>query len=242
MKNFILILTISFLAILSCKKKGCTDHSATNYDYNAQVDDGSCVYSTPNNQSASYTDFMFSITIDGVAHKTEGSYGSNLGIYPTTATNHCYISNSTSGASLIAGIADKSSDSYVSGDIFALSLHFSNLSLGSSDASISISNGTNFTFPPDMIYSWGFSSTIDTIYSATPLFAFNITDLGSPTVYDYTNPYYYYDFGDPVIGSYSGTLYGTDGTFVSNSSTDTYGYVYNIPVQVSIEFKAARLW
>ena len=69
----------------------------------------------------------------------------------------------------------------------------------------------------------------------------NISDLGSPTAYDYSNPYYYYDFGDPVIGSFSGTLYGTDGTYASTNS-GTYGFVYDIPCQISIEFKAARLW
>ena len=77
---------------------------------------------------------MFSITIDVIMHKTEGSYSSNLGIYPTTMTNHCYMLNTTSGASLNAGIADKSADSYVTGDVFAISLFFPNLSLGTSDA------------------------------------------------------------------------------------------------------------
>ena len=188
---------------------------------------------------------MFSITIDGATHKTEGSYGSNLGIYPTTGTNHCYISNSTSGASLNAGIADKSADSYVSGDIFAINfLQFPNLSLGINEASFMspmyIGNISNFTFPQNFDESRGFSSSIDTNYGPELLMDFNITDLGTSTIYDYTNPYYYYDFGDPVIGSYSGTWYGSDGNYVSNSGT--YGYVYNIPIQVSIEFKAARLW
>jgi hypothetical protein len=38
-----LILLIIFVAI-SCKKEGCTDASATNYDSEAKKDDGSCQY------------------------------------------------------------------------------------------------------------------------------------------------------------------------------------------------------
>lgn len=35
------------LTMVSCKKKGCTDEKATNYDEKAKKDDGSCTYSTP---------------------------------------------------------------------------------------------------------------------------------------------------------------------------------------------------
>ncbi|MFT5822662.1 MAG: hypothetical protein ACI8ZM_003918 [Crocinitomix sp.] len=45
MKNvsFLLIL-IAATAVVSCKKKGCTDESATNYSEKAKKDDGSCTY------------------------------------------------------------------------------------------------------------------------------------------------------------------------------------------------------
>jgi hypothetical protein len=47
MKSFSLI-AIALLAtstvFMSCKKKGCTDQSATNYDPKAEKDDGSCIY------------------------------------------------------------------------------------------------------------------------------------------------------------------------------------------------------
>ncbi len=42
----VLIGTLSTLSLNSCKKKGCTDETATNYDVDAKKDDGSCVYST----------------------------------------------------------------------------------------------------------------------------------------------------------------------------------------------------
>ena len=41
----ILILTIAGVTfVTSCKKKGCTDHHAQNYDAKAKTDDGSCTY------------------------------------------------------------------------------------------------------------------------------------------------------------------------------------------------------
>ena len=41
---FIVFLTISTLAIISCKKEGCTDSEAYIYNEDAKKDDGSCTY------------------------------------------------------------------------------------------------------------------------------------------------------------------------------------------------------
>ncbi|CAG0962556.1 MAG: T9SS C-terminal target domain-containing protein [Bacteroidetes bacterium] len=47
-KLFILTLALTLSAgFYSCKKKGCTDEAATNYDSKAKKDDGSCVYPDP---------------------------------------------------------------------------------------------------------------------------------------------------------------------------------------------------
>ncbi len=39
-----LALTVSVTSIQSCKKKGCTDPVAINFDEKAEKDDGSCTY------------------------------------------------------------------------------------------------------------------------------------------------------------------------------------------------------
>ncbi len=45
-KSFLLIAAISSVAFVSCKKKGCTDPTATNYSAEAEKDDGSCIEDT----------------------------------------------------------------------------------------------------------------------------------------------------------------------------------------------------
>lgn len=44
MKKIIILLLLSAAAITSCKKEGCIDQAATNYNVEADVDDGSCTY------------------------------------------------------------------------------------------------------------------------------------------------------------------------------------------------------
>ena len=45
MKNSVVLIVLLSLAFVSCKKKGCTDITADNYQSSATADDGSCTYS-----------------------------------------------------------------------------------------------------------------------------------------------------------------------------------------------------
>ncbi len=42
--NYLLFVTIFVFALGACKKKGCLDQNATNYNSEAKKDDGSCLY------------------------------------------------------------------------------------------------------------------------------------------------------------------------------------------------------
>jgi hypothetical protein len=47
MKNLSLIIILLSVVSVSCKKEGCTDIAATNYNAEAKKDDGSCTYPNP---------------------------------------------------------------------------------------------------------------------------------------------------------------------------------------------------
>lgn len=70
MKKQLLILGVGALvALASCKKEGCTDEGANNYNSEATEDDGTCTYD-------SYT--VTDVTIDGVSYKqVEGTIDEN---------------------------------------------------------------------------------------------------------------------------------------------------------------------
>ncbi len=44
MKNLTILLFFSLLMLSSCKKEGCMDNAARNYDSEVKKDDGSCLY------------------------------------------------------------------------------------------------------------------------------------------------------------------------------------------------------
>jgi len=44
MKKLILFTFLIGITFISCRKKGCTDPSANNYNSSAEVDNGTCLY------------------------------------------------------------------------------------------------------------------------------------------------------------------------------------------------------
>ena len=223
MKKALSILLIFSICLASCKKD----------------DDDNNRSSSISSSSSGPGDFMISLTIDGVTHKAEGSLPNDLmSGGPTTIStgNHClkYVNNT-----VFAGLSDKSANSYISGEVFNLNMTFTNLSLGNSIGQISSFPTTNMTFPNNVVLAHGFRGTIDTGGVFLEL-NFNITDLGTIGSVG-TDPNNYYTFGNPIRGSFSGTMYGCDGTTIPYTGPSiSYGRLYNIPVQIEIEFIAAR--
>ena len=237
MKKALSILLIFSICLASCKKEDDDNNSSNSSSIS----------------SSGTGDFMISITVDGITHKAEGIIPSDLQSTLSMYGNHCVKSANNT---VIAGLADKSEASYVSGEVFSLYINFPNLSDGNSvgilsgmhiSSSVSMygSNLSNINFPNGIILAHGLSQTIDTI-SSTALVGkaemnFNITHLGTPGSAGGTDPNNYYIFGDPLRGSFSGTMYGCDGTTIPYTGPSiSHGRLYNIPVPIEIEFIAAR--
>lgn len=53
--TFLMVTLAGFMTFTSCKKDGCTDPLASNYNQDAKKDDGSCIYDGENNQSVEIT-------------------------------------------------------------------------------------------------------------------------------------------------------------------------------------------
>ena len=186
-------------------------------------------------------DFMISVTLNGVTHKAEGNTPTDLSSGMGISGNHCLKYGATSNV-VMAGLSDKSATSYVSGEVFSLFIAFPNLSIGNSVGQLT-PNFSNFTFPNGVNSGLLFRQNIDTVSIGMfhPELNFNITSLGSLGSVNTGNSNNYYTYGDPLVGNFSGTVYGTDGTvFYATSPGQSSGYIYNIPMPIEIEFIAAR--
>ena len=220
----LILLSFSVL-FFSCKKKGCTDPSAINYDSSAQIDNGSCVPKTAGS-------WMFELDINGIVHKAEGimDYPYDY-IYPGSApvSNGCQSHSLNSEWIVTLGISDKSAVSYISGDNGYLTVTIENPTVGICNAKI---GGSYIDFGQPLLTLNEFTFNPDTLLTTVPgnYIPINITNLGSSMDLS-PSPIY----GSPLIGSISTTIYLCSG-FLSG-----YGYVFDIPVNIELEFQAQRL-
>ena len=86
MKKLIYSLIIPFL-IFSCKKQGCTNPTAVNYNQHAEQDDGSCEYEIIENSLPIIIDSDLTLTNDKIwylVNRTSITNGATLTIEPGT--------------------------------------------------------------------------------------------------------------------------------------------------------------
>lgn len=222
-------------AVLILTTLGCTSDSNNN-----------------NNNSNGNVDYEFTININGVVHKVKGNtsdfiseYGSNFsGFNP----NKCNVSIGTTTL-LQFSIADITKSNFISGQTLTVTISIPNCQLGQNEASVIIGspvldnfNSTNNTGGLFVEESglYCMTSTNSCQYPYIEDFrnkvTMNITDLGTSTTTN-LNPQNgnAINYGNTFKGNFSGIVYYS--TPFSSSITP---YNFNIPMQLSIDFKAIR--
>jgi len=216
MKKLIILLTISSL-FFGCSNNG-TSNNANNNNNN-------------NNSFTNSVDYEFTITINGQVNKIKGNTTGGIP-FPTGShqvNNTCYAHSDNSY--VLLQINDVTAPNFVSGQNLKCQIDFSNLLLGINQAQVSFFGGYVQTLATSL-------GAINFYYQTTSgadnnlnqhILPINITDLGNTST-NYTGPQY--NFGQTIKGNYSGTIY------LSNTTNGQF----TIPVQLSIDFKALRMY
>ena len=228
MKKIIFLLTFTLLSF-SCSKD---DDNSSSSNINGDTTNGNMNYE-------------FTITINGQVHKVKGN--SKDGIPFSPGQNDCWAQFvSGFGAMVVLDIHDVTQSNYISGQNMKITIRLPNPLLGTNQATLSFTGNYFDTLATSLgafIYTGfnSYSSTLVTVNGASsntniPII---ITDLGTPrttkTPYDFLSPY---NYGQTIKGNYSGTIYLQR---CSNLGSSGGGCYYDIPVKLSIDFKALRL-
>lgn len=223
-----IILLLSFVALLY----NCSSDSENSSNNNG-------------NSFSNSMDYEFTITINGDVHKVKGNtingipkgYIQSLSNY---INNQCEVLQSGGQKVVILKINDVTAPNYISGQNLECQILLPNLLLGSNQVQV-LFNGSYITnlfnsLSPNNLSIWQTTSGLynQSISNKLPI---NITDLGTtstnPNMWSPTTPL---NFGQTLKGSYSGTVY-----LRSHSNSSGIG-VCDIPVQLSIDFKALRMY
>jgi len=203
-----------------------------------------------NNNGNSFTnsmDYEFTITINGVVHKVKGNttngipYGTvNSGVH--YINNMCTAFDNSGNKSINLQINDITESNYISGQNIRCLLSLNNLLTGSNQIDVSFFGSyfdtlytnigqTNLS-PGILIFQTASGPENMNLRGKLPI---TITDLGTGTNFPQTYPLPLYNFGQTLKGNYLGTIY-------LRRMTSSGNITFDIPVQLSIDFKALRMY
>lgn len=206
-----------------------------------------------NNNNGDNVDYEFTIKINGVVHKVKGNtadfiseYGSNLyGFNP----NRCYATIGTT-TYLQFTIADITKSNFISGQTLTVNIFIPNCQLGDNEAVVNISgpvldsfdstNNTGGIFVENSgLYCFSNAGSCQYPYMEDfrNKVTINITDLGiSPTTNINSQNGNSINYGDTFKGNFSGTVY-----YSTPFNSVVVPANFNIPMQLSVDFKAIRI-
>lgn len=206
-----------------------------------------------NNNSNGNVDYEFAININGVVHKVKGNtsdfiteYGGNQ---DSANPNTCRAIVGTSTI-LQFMIADITKSNFVSGPTLLVTISIPNCQLGQNEALMNIQVSpaydsflNSISTSGIFVENSGFYCSINTSSCQFPRISdfssritLNITDLGTPTVVNQIPQNgNYINYGNTFKGSFNGIVYFST-PIIGNAPIN-----FNIPMQLSVDFKAYRL-
>ncbi|MCO5259852.1 MAG: hypothetical protein M9916_06880 [Crocinitomicaceae bacterium] len=81
MKKIVVVAIVGLISFNSCKKEGCTDNTATNFNVEAKKDDGSCQYAPIAQDGFRWKEDGGSEIVADSAFWTTGSWGTGIRAY-----------------------------------------------------------------------------------------------------------------------------------------------------------------